>query len=39
VKSKYRGRAIRLWYNPPRVNINTKPNAKSNDGMKCKEPP
>jgi len=24
---------------PPIVNINTKPNANSNDGMKCKEPP
>ncbi len=25
--------------NPPKVNINTKPNANNNEGIKCKEPP
>jgi hypothetical protein len=36
----FKGRA--KWLNvdnPPIVNMNTKPNAKSNDGIKCKEPP
>jgi hypothetical protein len=35
----FKKRAKQLFYNPPIVNINTKPNANNNDGIKCKEPP